>query len=126
MDSAGIGDNLPIVAILIGVILLQFVLRRGRKPEATHREIVQGLLSETRMNQALAGVIHQQQVPRNFMVTSWRKNKTKLGFLEQSLQVVLSDAFMMAEDFNEQVAVAKRYKSASYATGLNTDRKSVV
>lgn len=122
MDFGAIGENFPIIAGIIGLILLQFFLRRRRKPETTHPEIVQNLLAETRLNQALVEVFLHQQKPKKFMATSWQRNKTKLDFLDQPLQVVLSDAFMMAEDFNLQIAAAKKYKSASYTINLNADK----
>ncbi len=122
MDFGAIGENLPLFVIIAAIILLQFFLRRRRKPETTHREIVQDLLAETRLNQALLEVFYHQQKPRKFMATSWQRNKTRLDFLEQSLQTVLYDAYMMAEDFNQQIDAAKKHKSANYIPSLNVDK----
>ena len=119
MESAGIATNAPIVAALIGIVILQFFLRRRRKPEETHPDIVKNLLAETRMNQALADVLQQQEKPRKFLATSWHRNRTKLDFLNEALQGIINDAFMMAEDFNEQITMAKKYRSSSYTTTLN-------
>ena len=122
MNFGAFGDNLPIITVLFGLMLLWMLLRRRVKPEKTHREVVQNLLAETRMNQALAEAFHHQQRPKKFLATSWQRNKTKLDFLDHSLQVVLNDAFMMAEDFNQQIASAKKYKSTSYTTNLNAGK----
>ena len=122
MDFGDLGGNLPFIAIVVGLILLQFFLMRRRKPKTTQQEIVQSLLSEVRVNQALAEIFHHLQKPKKFEATGWQRSKSKLDFLDQSLQVVLSDAFMMVEDFNQQIGAAKKYKSASYMVNVNVDK----
>jgi len=122
MDFGDIGGNYPIIVIIIGLILLQFFFMRRRKPETTHRAIVQSLLSEVRLDQALVEASYLQQKPKKFVVTSWHMNKSKLDFLQQSLQGNLSEAFGMAEDFNRQIEAAKKYKSASYMASVNMDK----
>ena len=119
MDFGDIGANLPLIVGVIVLILLQFFLRRRRKPGTTHREVAQSLLSEVKLNLALIESFHLRQKPKKFETVSWRMNKTKLDFLDQSLQVALSDAFMMAEDFNQQIGAAKKYKSASYMVNVD-------
>lgn len=115
-------SNVPIILLVIGLVLLQFFLMRRRKPEVTQQEIVQNLLSEVRLNQALAETFHLRQKPKRFEVTSWQRSKAKLDFLPQPLQVALSDAFGIIEDFNQQIETAKKQKSASYMAGVNIDR----
>ena len=122
MDFSDIGNNLPLVILVVAAVLLQFFLKRRRNPEAGHREIVQSLLSEVRLNQALVESFHLQQKSKKFEVTSWQRNKTKLGFLAQPLQVALSDTFAMVEDFNQQIGAAKKYRSVGYMAGINVDR----
>lgn len=117
--------GLILIIAVVGFILLQFFLRR-RKPETLYREIAQSLLIEVRLNQALAETFHLRQKPRKFEVTSWQRNKTKLDFLAQSLQVALSDVFMMVEDCNRQIESAKKYKSASYTASVNVDKLKVL
>ena len=113
--------NVIIIVAILAIVLLQFVLRR-RKPETMHGQIAQNLLMEVRLNQALAGSFHLRQKPKKFEVTIWQRNKTKLDFLSQSLQVVLSDTFMMAEDFNRQIEAARKYKSNSYIVNISIDK----
>ena len=91
MDFGDIGDNLPIIVMVLALILLQFFLRRRRKPEATQGEIVQSLLSEVRMNLSLIEAFRFRSQVKKFAAASWQRNKTKLDFLDQSLQAVLSD-----------------------------------
>ena len=113
--------NVIIIVAILALVLLQFFLRR-RKPETLHGEIAQSLLMEVRLNQALAETFHLRQKPKKFEVTIWQRNKTKLDFLSQSLQVVLSDAFMMADDFNRQIEAARKYRSTSYIVNVNIDK----
>lgn len=122
MDFGDIGENLPIIVMVIALIFLQFFLRRRRKPEATQREIVQSLLSEARMNLSLIEASRFRSQVKKFEAGSWQRNKNKLDFLEQSLQTVLSDAFMKVEDFNQQIEAAKKYKSASYMVNIDVDK----
>ena len=121
MDFGALGENIPIILAIIGFILLQFFLKK-RKPATTHREIAQSLLTEVKLNQALAESYHLRQKPKKFETVSWQRSKNKLDFLSQSLQVVLSDAFTAVEDFNRQIEAAKRYKSASYMVNMSVDK----
>ena len=122
MDFGDIGENIPVIAMVIGLILLQFFLRRRRPQEVTHQGIAQNLLAEVRLNHRIAEAYTLGGKTRKFMTTSWQRYKNKLDFLDQSLQVTLSDAFTMAEDFNQQIAAAKKYKSTSYMASVNVDK----
>ena len=113
--------NMIIFIAVLGLILLQFFLRR-RKPQAFHGEIAQNLLMEVKLNQALAETHNRRQKPRRFEVTNWRRYKSKLDFLTQSLQGALSDTFMMVEDFNQQIETAKKFKSASYTASVDVGK----
>lgn len=120
MDFGAI--NAPFILVVIGIIVLQIFLMRRRKPEVTQQESVRNLLAEVRMNLGLVEIFRVHQQAKRFEMVSWQRNKTNLDFLDQSLQVVLSDAYMMAEDFNRQIKVAKKYKSASYMVNINIDK----
>jgi len=121
MDLGTILENAPIIGAVIVLILLQFFLRK-RKPETTQQEIVQNLLSEVKLNWALAETFHLHQKPKKLEIVSWQRNKNKLDFLKQSLQGALSDAFGMAEDFNQRVGAAKKFKSGSYLVGIDIEK----
>ncbi len=119
MDFGNISENLPIIVLVIGFILLQFFLRQRRKPEIAQQEIVQNLLSEVRLDRALVEIFSLRQKPKRFETVRWQMSKTKLDFLDQALQVALTGAFTMAEDFNRQIDAAQKYKSASYLVGID-------
>ena len=122
MDFGDISENLPIIISIIVLIILQFFLRRRRAPAATNLGIVQGLLSEVRLNIRLTEIFTYDKPGRKFMTTSWQMYKNKLDFLEQTLQGALSDAFTMSEDYNQQIAAAKKYKSTSYLASIDVDK----
>lgn len=113
--------NPLIIAVILGLVLLQFFLRR-RKPATVSQEVVQRLLTEVKVNQALVEVAHLREKPHKFMVNTWRMNKTKLDFLGQSLQGALSDAFDLFEEFNQQIDAAKKHKSARYMADIDAKK----
>ncbi|MFC1941051.1 hypothetical protein ACFLWL_01385 [Chloroflexota bacterium] len=122
MDFGELGENFPIIAMVIGLVLLQIFFIRRRKPAVTEQEIIQSLLSGIRLNQALVENYHLLKKPEKFEVVSWQRSKNKLDFLSQSLQGVLSDTFTTIEDFNQQIEAAKKYKSASYMVNVDVGR----
>ena len=122
MDFSAIMGNALLIVIIIGVILLQFFLRRRHKPAATHRETALSLLSELRLNLSLAEVFRRDWRVRKFETVNWQMNKTKLDFLAQPVRAALTDAYVMAEDFNQQIAAAKKYKSVSYMGNIDVNR----
>lgn len=114
-------NNLPIIAAVIVVLLLQLFFWRP-KPDKTQQDIAQNLLTEVKLNQGLAGIFGLRQKPKKFEVTSWQRNKNRLAFLNESLQTALSDAFDMVEDLNRQIDMAKKHRSTSYMGDLNVDK----
>jgi hypothetical protein len=119
MGFESIGDNIVPILIVLGLILLQVVLGRKRRGEKTKQGIIQSLLLELRVNQALVDTYYQREKPKTFEVTSWQMYKNKLDFISQSLQVALSDAYMIMEDYNQQIKAAKKFKSTSYIVGID-------
>ena len=122
MDFGDIGKNLPIIIIVVLVIIVQFFLRRRPKPEKTPREIVLGLLGEVERNLNLLESFSAKPRMSKFLVASWLRNKDRVDFLSQELQRTLSNAFMMAEDFNRQMEAAKTQKASIYMATIEVDK----
>ena len=122
MDFGDITENIPIIAMIVGLILLQIFLRRRRSPDQSNRYIVEGLMSEIRVNLRLAEVLSEGEQIKRFITTSWKINRNKLDFLEQQVHSALTDAFTIAEDFNQQVAASKKYKSNSYIASIDVEK----
>ena len=122
MDMDTILANLPIILLAIALIVVQILRRRKPKEEKTPREIVLSLLGDVGRNLSLVESFHLSRRVKKFATASWQRNRTRIDFLDESLQGVLTDAFMIAEDFNQQIEVAKKQKSAIYVASIDVDR----
>ena len=101
-----------IAIIIIIVILISLTRRRGGT--AKYPEIVQGLLYDVRINQGIAKFFPELKKPRRFENTNWLMNKDKIGFLGESLKLMLKETFTLVEEYNKQIKEAKKAKSESY------------
>ena len=126
MDFKDIGANLPFIIGAIALVAIQYFLRKRRGPEANQQEIIQNLLAEVRLDLRLAEVFSFQYQAKRFMTTTWQLNKNKLDFLPQPLQESVSSAFVMAEDFNQQIAQAKKNKSTAYMASIHMDKLKIL
>ena len=106
---------------LIGLIVFSFVMKR-RKTESTPQDIASGLLSDLNANQGMVERFDSQTRPVKLKIGSWQRNNAKLGFLDDATRSSVSNFFKMAEDFNQQMDTAKRYKTTSYISGINTEK----
>ncbi len=123
MNWDAVIGNIPLILFIILLIALQVILgRRNKRPARTNPEIVQSLLIDVKMNQALVEMFQMRPKPKNFETGGWRTNKSKVGFLDQPLQVVLADAFGIAEDLNQQIRAAKKSKSSVLLANVNVNK----
>jgi hypothetical protein len=121
MDWGNLGGNIIFIIAVLAIVVL-FSLFRRRSPERDRPEIVRRLLSEVRINEALIEIFHRQPKPRRFETATWQLNKKKLDFFEQSLQVDLTSAFTLAEDFNQQLKAAKKAKSTDFKLNFDFEK----
>jgi hypothetical protein len=124
MDN--ITANLPFILGAIALVAFQYFMRRRRGPGANQQEVVQNLLSEVRLDIRLIDVFTFQYKAKPFMTTAWQLNKNKLDFLPQTVQENVSNAFVMVEDINQQIAAAKKYKSTAYMASIHVDKLKVL
>jgi hypothetical protein len=47
-------------------------------------------------------------------------NRNNIEFLSQNLQSALTDAFDIVQDYNNQVATTKQFKTSNYVAGIDT------
>ncbi len=99
MDFSALTGNITLIVIIIALVLLQLFFIRRRKPVTIHREIVERLLSEIRLNLGLATVFRPDWRVKKFETVSWQLTKTKLDFITQPVRRDLTDAFTMIEDY---------------------------
>lgn len=103
-----------IVIVTIIIILFLFALLRRRGGPAKYPEVVQSILYDIKFNQVLASTFLERQKPHRFENANWQMNKTKIGFLSESIKQMLKDIFAMVEEYNVTIKTAKKEKSDSY------------
>ncbi|GAI46803.1 unnamed protein product, partial [marine sediment metagenome] len=95
---------------------------RRRPAEKTDPEIAGTLFLDVNENLKLAESFSFQRRPKKFRTGSWQRNSEKVDFLGASLRSSLADAFGLAEDFNQQIESAKKYKSTIYLSGVDVHK----
>ncbi len=121
MDFGDIGANLFIILGIVALLVFNIFLRR-RRGERTPVEVAMSLLSETNHNQKLVEDFQFHLNVKEFKTGSWKRNESKLDFLDQSLQTTLATTFSMAERFNQDIDAAKKRKSVTYLSGIDVHK----
>ena len=109
MDS---GVVAVVLTIIVVVVLFSFL--RGRGGVRHRPEVVQFLLFDVKLNQVLVDTFHQREKPKRFERTNWEINKSKVGFLGDSLRETLTMTFGMVEELNQELKAIKKAKSGSH------------
>ena len=102
------------VVLTIVVVVMAFSLLRGRGGVRHRPEVVQFLLFDVKLNQALVDTFHQREKPRRFERTNWEINKSKTSFLSDELRETLRMSFVMVEELNQYLKAIKKEKSRSH------------
>jgi len=102
------------VVLSIVVIVVLFSFLRGRGGVRHRPEVIQFLLYDVKLNQVLVDTFYQREKPRRFERTNWEINKSKIGFLSESLKETLKMTFGLIEDVNQEIKVVKKDKSRSH------------
>ena len=116
MDFGALGVVLTIIVV---VVLFSFL--RGRGGVRHQPEVIQFLLFDVKLNQALVETFYQREKPRRFEKTNWEINKSKIGFLSESLKDTLRMTFDMVEEINQDIKLVKKNKSGDYG-GINVTK----
>lgn len=124
MDFGDGWQSFALVALFI-IIFIVSIFFRKRKGDSAPIIIAMTLLRDVDKNQKLVQSFHFNWKTKKFKTENWKKFNDKLDFLDEELGKVLSAAFMMAEDFNERIAEAKRHKSSSYLATIQVDKLSM-
>jgi hypothetical protein len=121
MDFGESGANVLVILAIVALFVLNIFLRR-RRGEKTPVERALSLLSDVNRNQKLVDSFQFHLHVQKFKTGSWKRNQTKLDFLDQSLQSALTSAFTTAETFNQDIDAAKKRKSTSYLSTINVEK----
>ena len=120
-DWSEIGKVISYIIPVIIFLLFNVVFRKQREKQG-QLEVVKGLLSEIEYNSNLADMFSMRSQIKNFKIATWKRNRDKIGFIDQDLYSTLADAYEIAEGFNRDIDVAKKNKSMSYIAGINVTR----
>ena len=102
----------PLVLILsIIVIVVLFSFLRGKGGVRHQPEVVQFLLFDVKINQALVEVFYDRKKLRGFERTNWEINKSKISFLSESLKDTLRATFALVEEVNAEIKAVKKDKT---------------
>lgn len=124
MDFGDGWQSFALVALFVIIFIVSIIFRK-RKGDSAPIIIAMTLLRDVDKNQKLVQSFHFNWKTKKFKTENWKKFNDKLDFLDEELGKVLSAAFMMAEDFNERIAEAKRHKSSSYLATIQVDKLSM-
>jgi hypothetical protein len=103
-----------VLAVVLSIILViaLFSFLRGRGGVMQRPEVVQFVLYDVKMNQALVETFYIREKPKRFEKSNWEINKKKIGFLDESLQETLRMTFGMVEDLNQDIKLVKKNKTS--------------
>ena len=108
------GTGSWVLIAIIGIVLIFFSLIRRRGGATKYPEVVQALLFDIKLNQAMAQRFQEIVKPRRFENVNWQMNKDKIGFLGEELKEMLREVFAKVEEYNKLIKEAQKAKSDSY------------
>jgi hypothetical protein len=118
------GEIVKIFSYLIPVIMfiLFNVFFKKQREQQRRMAVVKSLLSETDHNSKLVDSFSFQSQMKSFKTATWRRNKDKMGYIDQTLYSTLADAYEIADGFNREIDTARKHKSTSYIAGIDARR----
>jgi hypothetical protein len=120
LDFGDLSEVMPVILVIIGLIALQFFLRKKGGSSSPHQYVVHSILSDIRVNLRLVQVLMEGEQIKRFAVKGWIMNMNNIEFLSQNLQSALTDAFNIAQDYNEQVSTTKQFQTSNYVASIDT------
>ena len=108
---------LPVLAFVIINIFF-----RKQQQQKRRQQVVRSLLSEIDYNQKLMEAFLFKWQAKKFKTGTWKSNRGKMDYIDQSLHNTLAGAYEIAEQFNSEIDTAKKHKSSSYLAGIQVDR----
>jgi hypothetical protein len=103
-----------ILIVTFGIIVVLFMLLRPRSNPRKYPEIVQFILYDIKLNQALTDTFLQRDKLRTFECNNWEINKTKVGFLTETQKELLKETFTLVDELNVGIKAAKKGRTDLY------------
>jgi len=120
-DWEDIGGILTYLVPVLIFILINVFFRKHQE-QKRRQQVVRSLLSEIDYNRELMETFLFKWQAKKFKTGTWKSNKDKVDYIDQSLQNTLAGAYAIAEEFNSEIEAAKKHKSSSYLAGIQVDR----
>ena len=120
MDFGDLSEIMPVILVIIGLVAIQLFLRRKGGTKSSHQYVVHSILSDIRVNLRLVEILMDGEQIKRFAINGWQLNRNNIEFLSQNLQSALIDAFNIVQDYNEQVATTKQFKTSNYIASIDT------
>ena len=96
---------------------------RKKKEQQGQVAVVKSLLAEIDYNQKLLESFSLQRQIKKFRTATWERHQDKLDYLEDDgLHTTLTATYDIAREFNQQIDMAKQYRSTSYLESLQAGR----
>ncbi|MDD5190456.1 MAG: hypothetical protein PHE50_05375 [Dehalococcoidales bacterium] len=109
MDAGAI-----ILIASLAIIILLFSLLRRRGGPKKYPEVVQYLIWDIKLNQALAASFAAREKVKYFEENGWLLNKQKIGFLSESTKDMLKELFGLVEEYNKIIKDSRKNKDTAY------------
>ena len=120
-DWGDIGQVLTYLVPVIAFIVINIFFRKQQE-QKRQQQAVRGLLSEIDYNQKLMEAFLFKWQAKKFKTGTWKRNRDKMDYIDQSLRNTLAGAYEIAEEFNNEIDAAKKHKSPGYLAGIQLDR----
>ena len=116
-----IGQVLSYLIPVVAFIVINIFFRKQQE-QKRRQQVVRSLLSEIDYNQKLMETFLFKWQSKKFKTGTWKSNRDKMDYIDQSLHNTLAGACEIAEEFNSEIDAAKKHKSSSYLAGIQVDR----
>jgi len=120
-DWSGIWKIIGYLIPIIMFVLFNVVFKKQREQQRKEA-VIKGLLSETDYNSKLVESFSMKSQMKKFKTTTWKRNRDKMDYIDQSLYSTLADAYEIADGFNREIDAAIKHKSTSYIAGIDVSR----
>ncbi len=110
--------GLLVLLVVLFIAAIIFKRRGGTAPMV----IAMGLYRDVDKNQKLVEAFSFRLKIKKFKTKTWQKHKNRVDFLGEELRAALTDAFKLAEDFNQQIDAAQKKGSSSYLSAIQVDK----
>jgi len=121
IDWGEIGQVFSYLVPVVAFIVINIFFRK-RQEQKRQQQVARSLLSEIDYNQKLMETFLFKWQSKKFKTGTWKSNKDKMDYIDQSLHNTLVGAYAIAEEFNGEIEAAKKHKSSSYLAGIQVDR----